>query len=369
MKFFMKGLFFFSFLTLVSCAKVGYLFEQGSAQLGLQSKAKANEEVLKSPRIHRTHKEKIQYIGKLKKYFYGYWKKPETKIYTRTTFLKSKAVSYLVIASKYDRIETHESCFPIVGCFPYLGFFEKKSAEDFAKELRSKDLVTYIRPVYAYSTLGYFEDTILSSFFKYNEYELSELIFHELFHTIFFVKDEVELNENLANYFSERMVVEYLEKNNQDELLKEYLEERRVAELVDNKIVALATELQMRYEKNSPLDKMMAREVLNEFLRERFFPEIKKICSAEKVLINEEDGDCQVLKKEWNNASFAAFLTYEKKADQLGELQKKLGLDLVGFFDYIKSRYQQFEKEKPELEFSEFLFDTTDSTYAKNDKN
>lgn len=359
---------FFFLVYLSSCAKVGYMIEQGSAQLGIQSRARQNEEVLKSPKIRKSDKEKIQYIGKLKQYFYEYWKKPSTKIYSRTTFLRNKAVSYLVIASKFDRIETHESCFPIVGCFPYLGFFEKSSAEDFARELRGRNLVTYTRPVYAYSTLGYFEDTILSSFFKYNEYELSELIFHELFHTIFFVKDEVELNENLANYFSEKMVIEYLDKQNQQTLLREYLEERRVLELVDNKIVALATELQIQYEKNSPLDKMMAREILNDFLRERFFPEVKKICAQEKMLVDEDDGNCQVLKKEWNNASFAAFLTYEKKADQLGELQKKLGMDLVVFFDYIKSRYQKYEKESPGQTFSDFLFDTTGTNYAKNNQ-
>ncbi len=365
----MKYALFLIMLGLISaCAKVGYLFEQGSGQLGLQSRARANEEVLKSPKIAPSSKEKILYIGKLKKYFYEYWKKPETKIYSRTTILKNRAVSYLVIASKFDRIETYETCFPVVGCFPYLGFFDKKSAEEFAKELKVNELITYIRPVYAYSTLGYFEDTILSSFFKYNEYELSELIFHELFHTIFFIKDEVELNENLANYFSEIMVVEYLEKTKKFNLLKEYQEDRRVSELVDNKIVNLATELQMRYEKNSPLDKQLAQEVLNEFLREKFFPEVKSICQKEKLLIDQEDGNCQVLKKEWNNASFAAFLTYEKKADQLGELQKKLGLDLIGFFDYIKSRYQQFEKESSSQSFSEFLFEVTDSTYAKNIK-
>lgn len=361
---FLKRLLFLFFLSsFVACAKVGYLIEQGSAQLGLQSRAKANTEVLKSPRVSRTHKEKIQYIESLKKYFYAYWKKPETKIYSRTTFLKNRAVTYLVIASKFDRIQTYQSCFPIMGCFPYLGFFEKESADEFAKDLRKKDLITYVRPVYAYSTLGYLEDTILSSFFKYHDDELAELIFHELFHTIFFAKNEVELNENLANYFSEKMVIEYLEKTQKTELLKKYLEDRRIREITDNRVVALATELQMNYEKNSPLDKEMAKQVLNEFLRERFFPEMKKLCDQEK------DNDCQVLKKEWNNASFAAFLTYEQKADQLGELQKKLGLDLVGFFDYIKSRYQQYEKEDPEVAFGEYLFDLTDSIYAERNKN
>lgn len=342
-------------LSTISCAKVGYLWEQGSAQLGLQSRAKPNEEVLKSARVPKDHKQKIQYVQKLKSYFYEYWKKPATKIYSRTTFLKNKAVTYLVIASPFDKIATHSSCFPIVGCFPYLGFFEKSSAEEYAKDLRKNDLVTYIRPVYAYSTLGYFEDTILSSFFKYDEDELAELIFHELFHTIFFVKDEVDLNENLANYFSEKMVEEYFQKTEQNELLVKYQTDREMGEKFDKKIVALATELQTQYEKNAPLDKNMAREVLNDFLREKFFPEMKLLCQQYK-LTDETDESCLVLKKEWNNASFAAFLTYEKKANQLSELQKKLNLDLVHFYDYINQEYKKFLKDDMDLSFSEYLF-------------
>lgn len=339
----------------VSCAKVGYLWEQGSGQLGLQSRAKTNEEILKSPRVPKDQKQKIKYVEKLKSYFYGYWKKPATKIYSRTTFLKNKAVTYLVIASPFDKIATHSSCFPIVGCFPYLGFFEKSSAEEYAKDLRQNDLVTYIRPVYAYSTLGYFEDTILSSFFKYDEDELAELIFHELFHTIFFVKDEVDLNENLANYFSEKMVEEYFQKTQQNELLVKYQTDRAIGEKFDRKIVALATDLQIQYEKNAPLDKAMAREVLNDFLREKFFPEMKKLC-VEHKLNADADEACPVLKREWNNASFAAFLTYEKKANQLSELQKKLNLDLIQFYDYINQQYKKFLKDDPDLGFSEYLF-------------
>lgn len=358
MDFLKKSLLIILFFGTVSCAKVGYLWEQGSAQLGLQSRAKPNEEVLNSARVSKNHKQKIQHIQKLKNYFYEYWKKPATKIYSRTTFLKNKAVTYLVIASPFDKISTHSSCFPIVGCFPYLGFFEKSSAEEYAKDLRQNDLVTYVRPVYAYSTLGYFEDTILSSFFKYDEDELAELIFHELFHTIFFVKDEVDLNENLANYFSEIMVRDYFIKTEQNELLAKYLADRELSEKFDKKIVALATDLQTQYEKNAPLDKSMAREVLNEFLREKFFPEIKKICLQYK-LQDETDDSCPVLKKEWNNASFAAFLTYEKKANQLSELQKKLNLDLVQFYDYINQQYKKFLKDDPDISFSEYLFQSS----------
>ena len=63
-----------------------------------------------------------------------------------------------------------------------------------------------------YSTLGYFDDPILSSFFNYNKFDLTVLIFHELFHTIYFYKNKVQLNENLANFFGREMAIEYYKK-------------------------------------------------------------------------------------------------------------------------------------------------------------
>ena len=47
--------------------------------------------------------------------------------------LQNKAVSYLVIASPFQEIRAEETCFPLMGCFPYLGFFNLISAKNFAK--------------------------------------------------------------------------------------------------------------------------------------------------------------------------------------------------------------------------------------------
>jgi predicted aminopeptidase len=205
----------FLILFAFGCAKMNYLYEQGVGQISLQARAKDNKEILQNVRIPKDQKEKIKKIEELKLYFYNYWNKKQTRIYTQTTMLENKAVTYLVVASPFNEIKAVENCFPLMGCFPYLGFFNLSSAQSFAKELEGEDLATWLRPVYAYSTLGYFNDTILSSFFHYTDYELAELIFHELFHTIFFVKNEVELNENLANYFSKQMVEEYfIQKSN-----------------------------------------------------------------------------------------------------------------------------------------------------------
>jgi predicted aminopeptidase len=334
-----------------SCAKLDYLYEQSVGQMSLMNRARANEEVIKNVRIPKDDRAKIKKIEELKKYFYYYWGRKETAIYSKTSILKSKAVSYLVIASPFNEIKAEKNCFPLMGCFPYLGFFNTESAQKFAKEKENDGLITWVRPVYAYSTLGYFTDNILSSFFHYNDYELAELIFHELFHTIFFVKNEVDLNENLANYFSKEMLEGYFKSTNQEDYLKIHLKEDREDKELSLLVVELVEELDKIYKNRPPQTKSEAEIVLKNYLESKFRPEILKKCQA----LNIEPKKCHPLEKKWNNARFAAFLTYEKNSDDIEKLQKKLKLDLKGYFNYIETKYNQYKKEDPGIDFSDYL--------------
>ena len=336
----------------VGCAKLNYLYEQGMGQMALLSAGKENHEVLKSVRVPKTHKEKIKKIEELKKYFYTYWEKKETKIYSQTTMLKQRAVTYLVIVSPHSEIKAMDTCFPLMGCFPYLGFFNLNSAKDFAKEKEIENNVTWIRPVYAYSTLGYFTDTILSSFFEYDDYELSELIFHELFHTIFFVKNQVDLNENLAMYFSDGMLEDYYISTNQIDYMKFEQKRNEQNKKIKTLVVHLASELQLLYKSLLPQTKEDSNAILNEFLEDRFKVEVMKKCQSLDI----QPKDCFPLERKWNNASFAAFLTYEKKSNDLASLQKKLGLDLKGYYNWITKKYDEFLDQTEDSDFEIFLF-------------
>jgi len=50
----------------------------------------------------------------------------------------------------------------------------------------------------AYSTLGYFDDPVLSTFIAYREPDLARLVFHELAHQVVYVKDDTAFNESFA---------------------------------------------------------------------------------------------------------------------------------------------------------------------------
>jgi len=337
----------FLLLLLVSCSQLSYLTEQGFSQLKLQWKGVENEKVLADPNVDAEIKRKITLIQEYKKFFYKYFDKKETGIYSKTSILDQEAVTYLLIASPKTKIESHKFSFPFFGEFPYIGFFNKASAINYSKRLEKKGFSVYLRPVYAYSTLGYFEDRILSSFFYYSDLDLAELIFHELFHTIFFIKNDVDLNENLANYFGKELVRIYF-KN--DPRLEEYEKSLGHDKLVSQKIVDMIHILQDEFEKLSThLTDEKADEITQNFVNEIFLPQLRLFCDERGI----SRRDC-MSESSWNQARFAAFLTYEEEQDLISDLQKQLKLSFDDFYQWLIDEYKVFKKEKADS-FTEYL--------------
>jgi predicted aminopeptidase len=341
-------LFIILFIT-VSCAKLGYLTEQGIGQVKLQWSGTKNEEMLSDPKVSSAVKRKILLVEEYKKFFYAYFNQKTSNIYTKTTMLKDKAVTYLVIASPHTEIKAHEFNFPIMGSFPYIGFFSLDSAKKFAKNLQEdENLVTWIRPVYAYSTLGYLEDRILSSFFEYTDVELAELVFHELFHTIFFIKDEVDLNENLANLYGKEMLKEYFQDR---EELKNYIADQEKKSQIDKRLVSHIKILQAEFAKLGPFNTAKkADEITERFVIEVLKPDLKSMCAKLKL----EESECE-LKENWNQASFAAFLTYEEEQDFLSDLKTDIKLNLKDFLSWLKTENKTYEKQTKITSFTDYL--------------
>jgi len=311
---------------LTSCAKLSYITKQGLGQISLEYNGIKNDKLLSDDNIKQSYKEKIRLIEKAKRYFYKYFNLPETDIYDETTILKNRAVTYLVIHSPKDKIKAIETSFPIVGSFPYLGFFNQEDALEYKKDLEREGYSTYLREVYAYSTLNQwlFDDNILSSFFIFNDHDLVELIFHELTHTILFVKNDVEFNENLAQFVSEELLSEYFHYS-KEELKKIKVNQQNSNELI--KIISLySKELNSQY-----IDSKDFESTLNNFLQNTFHPSIEKKCIELKI------EKCWPLRDDWNNARFAAFSTYESKRDELREIYKSTKKNLNTFiYDIIK---------------------------------
>ena len=329
---------------------MSYLWDQGRGQVSLLWSGRNNQDVLEDPAISEEAKSKIRLIENYKSYFYEYWMREDTGIYSQTTILDQEAVTYLVIASPYDHIRPLKHSFPFMGSFPYLGFFSREKAQKYAQSLEREEegsWVTYVRPVYAYSTLGYFEDNILSSFFQYDDFELAELVFHELFHTIFFIKNEVDLNESLATFFSRKMVYEYFKLS--DEEIHKRIREYQSRDILMREMVGHIERLNKLYDSKEH-SRESAKSLLESYLSTEFSEDFKEICKREKIEF------CFPIEREWNNASLAALMTYQNRERSLEQLFDQKDLNLKEFFNFIQKSYEQYLDSDSDGTFSDGLF-------------
>jgi predicted aminopeptidase len=110
------------------------------------------------------------------------------------------AIVWVVMAAPRDSLRPYTWWFPVVGQVPYRGYFEKAHAEGEAKALEQQGLDTMVRPAAAFSSLGFFNDPLLSNLLELSRVELAGVIIHELFHRTYFLASDIMFDESAATY-------------------------------------------------------------------------------------------------------------------------------------------------------------------------
>ncbi|MCG8481608.1 MAG: aminopeptidase [Spirochaetales bacterium] len=129
-----------------------------------------------------------------------------------TTYLRVDGDHLVDVVSAAGELsfERKEWWFPFFGRFPYKGFYRRRSAERLAARLRRDGWDVIIRPVEAFSTLGYFRDPLISFMTDYDDARLSELIIHEMAHATLWVASEAQFNEEFATFVGRTGAEDYL---------------------------------------------------------------------------------------------------------------------------------------------------------------
>ncbi len=121
------------------------------------------------------------------------------------------AVTWVLMAAEPDRLTPYTWYFPIVGSVPYKGYFNKPAAQAAAASLEAQGLDTFIRSAVAFSSLGYFNDPLLSNLLGLDRVVLAGVIIHELFHRTYFLASNVMFDESAANYVGSRGAVAFFD--------------------------------------------------------------------------------------------------------------------------------------------------------------
>jgi len=203
--------------------QLSYGLMQARGQFKILNQAKPIDYFLSSADFADSLKSKLQRIPKIKRYANDSLKLPAEGQYEKVFDQKGKDVLWVVTAAEPFQLKSYKWKFPILGEVGYKGFFIYEKAEREAEILSSQGFDVRIRPVGAWSTLGWFNDPIMSRVLERSEAKLAEVIFHELIHDVVYIKDSTDFNENLASFLGRKMTLKYLrDANYTSEDIKNY---------------------------------------------------------------------------------------------------------------------------------------------------
>jgi predicted aminopeptidase len=202
---------FVAVATLAGCGLADYYWQGFAGQAQLLVRARPIDDVLATTGDTKLA-ERLKRAREIRAFASHELALPDNASYTRYTDVGRPFVVWNVFATSAVSLTPRQWCFPVAGCVNYRGYFNEAEAKAEAARLAAQGDDVYIGGVPAYSTLGWFDDPVLSSFIRYPDTALARLVFHELAHQVVYAKDDSEFNESFATAVEEVGVARWIAK-------------------------------------------------------------------------------------------------------------------------------------------------------------
>jgi predicted aminopeptidase len=169
-------------------------------------------EVLQQPSLSSVERQRLETVLKVRKFAADDLGLRVGGAYKTVTTVDQNAVVWVLMAAPRDSLSPYLWWFPIVGYVPYRGYFNKAHADAEARAMEREGYDTFVRPAIAFSSLGFFDDPVLSDLLELSRVELAGVLIHELFHRTFFLKSDVMFDESSANWIGNRGALDFFTK-------------------------------------------------------------------------------------------------------------------------------------------------------------
>ena len=328
-------------LTSTGCAQLSYYAQATQGQLGLVASAKPIDQWLADPNVSDQLKQRLTRTQQIRKFAVQELELPDNGSYTKYADLNRPYVVWNVIATPELSMKPVQWCFPIAGCVDYRGYYRKEDAQRFANDLRSQGYEVRVSGVPAYSTLGWFDDPVLSTFIAYPEAEVARMLFHELAHQVAYAPGDTPFNESFATTVESIGVEQWLDKHGNPDSRERYREFRqRKRDFID-----LLTQHRLR------LEEVFASDITDDEKRNQKALVITSLKQAYHQIRDEKWGGYSGYDQWFNepitNAHFVLVATYEELVPAFQALHAKSG-SLKKFYANVQAMAKQDKARRRE---------------------
>jgi predicted aminopeptidase len=195
--------------TLLGGCDIGYLTHAAYEEGRLLWHRQPISDVLAQPDLPQDTRAKLETVLAVRKFAADRLGENVGGAYKTFTQVDSGAIVWIVMAAPRTSLTPYTWWFPIVGAVPYRGYFSHDDANAEAAALEARGFDTHVRAAVAFSSLGFFNDPLLSNLLRLDREELAGVIIHELFHRTFFLSSNVMFDESAATYVGNRGAVDF----------------------------------------------------------------------------------------------------------------------------------------------------------------
>ena len=326
----MRSLISIPLLLLVcGCADFGYYWQNASGHLGIMQQRVDIDSLLADAQTSSNLQERLQLVREIRQFSVERLDLPDNGSYSSYVQLQQPYVIQNVFAAPEFSTRLHQWCYPVIGCASYRGYYDEARLLAYVDELKVQGLEVYIGRVPAYSTLGWFDDPVLSSFIDWPDYRLAGLLFHELTHQRIYIDDDTTFNESLASAVQQVGTRLWLQANQQHEAEREYARWLAYRGEVIELITATRAQLGELYASNLADDDKRLQKAL-EFQRAR---EMHTAIAARHGI---EAGFTAWFAAELNNARLGSVAAYNTRVDAFVRILTAHANDFASFFNYVE---------------------------------
>ncbi len=287
----------------INGCSLAYYAQAVGGQMQVLGRREPIDKLLRNPDTDAELKERLRRVQEIRNFASDTLGLPENGSYRYYADLQRPYAVWNVFAAPEFSIEPVDSCFLVIGCVAYRGYFKEASARRYARRMAKKGNDVYVAGITAYSTLGRFNDPVFNTMIYWDDWRLAGVIFHELAHQWLYVKSDSEFSEGFATVVEEFAVGAWLQsRDSRDELAGS--QDRRASKAIFARITGATREA---------LKTLYATDDSVEHKREekrRIFFELKE----EFLRLSKENPDFEnfaaFFEQDLNNAHLVSVATY-----------------------------------------------------------